>query len=300
VTDSAIRPIISADELSARIDEPRLRIADVRWFLGEAGRGHAEYAAGHIRGAVFVDLERDLSAASGPGRHPLPHPTAFADRLGHLGFGDEHSIVVYDQSGGTVAGRLWWMLERLGHLDVALLDGGLPAWLEAGGETTPIVPTPLRSRLTLATEWPGTIDRDEVWARTGDIDLIDLRDSGRYRGDADPVDGVPGHIPGARSRPATTLLDDSGRLLPPERLQVLLRAHGYLASAPTVMSCGSGVAACFGALAARVAGLADPLIYPGSYSDWVGAGLPVAVGDEPFEPTEPTEGQAAGTESRER
>lgn len=287
MTDAGLDPLIGAGELSTRIDEPDLRIADVRWYLGEAGRGQAEYAAGHIPGALFVDLERDLSAATGPGRHPLPDPTAFADRLGDLGFGDEHAIVVYDQSGGTVAGRLWWMLDRLGHRDVAILDGGLPAWLAAGGETTPIVPTPLRSRLTLATEWPGTIDRDEVQARTGDIDLIDLRDSTRYRGDADPVDGVPGHIPGARNRPATTLLDESGRLLPPDRLQVLLRSHGYLADVPTVMSCGSGVTACFGALAARVAGLTDPLIYPGSYSDWVGARMPVAVGDEPFEPSEP-------------
>jgi thiosulfate/3-mercaptopyruvate sulfurtransferase len=286
MTDHEQRPIISATGLMERIDEPRLRIADVRWFLGEAERGHAEYAAGHIRGAVFIDLERDLSAATGPGRHPLPDPTSFADRLGGLGFGDEHSIVVYDQSGGTVAGRLWWMLERLGHRDVAVLDGGLPAWLEAGGEITPIVPTPLRATLTLATEWPGTIDRDEVRARTGSIDLIDLREIERYRGDADPVDGIPGHIPGARSRPATVLLDDSRRLLPADRLQVLLRAHGSLATVPTVMSCGSGVTACFGALAARVAGMADPLIYPGSYSDWVTSGMPVAVGEEPFEAVE--------------
>jgi len=178
------------------------------------------------------------------------------------------------------------MLEWLGHRDVAVLDGGLPAWLEAGGEITPIVPTPLRATLTLSTEWPGTIDRDEVRARTGSIDLIDLRDIERYRGDADPVDGIPGHIPGARSRPATVLLDDSGRLLPADRLQVLLRAHGSLATAPTVMSCGSGVTACFGALAARVAGMTDPLIYPGSYSDWVTSGMPVAVGEEPFEAVE--------------
>lgn len=273
------------DELRQRIDDRLLRVADVRWFIGEHGRGHADYEAGHIPGAIFVDLERDLSAATGPGRHPLPDPVGFADRLGELGFGDEHTIVVYDQGGGMVAARMWWMLDRLGHRDVAVLDGGLPAWIAAGGPTTPMVPTPLRATLTLADGWPGIVDREEVAARSGHIDLIDLRDVERYRGDSDPIDGVPGHIPSARSLPGTALLDDDGQLLPPARLQVLLRSHGLTADAPTVMSCGSGVTACLGALAARVAGMADPLIYPGSFSDWVRAGGPVVVGEEPYPPT---------------
>jgi thiosulfate/3-mercaptopyruvate sulfurtransferase len=277
-------PLISASDLATRINDSDLRIADVRWFLGEAGRGQLEYASGHIPGSIFVDLDQDLTAAAGPGRHPLPDPTGFADRMGQLGFGDEHSIVAYDQASGMIASRLWWMLDRLGHHDVAVLDGGLAAWTAIGGELTPLTPTPLRASLTLGLTWDGTLGREEIAGRARHIDLVDLRAAERYRGDTEPVDAKPGHIPGARNLPATALLDDVDKLLPPERLQVLLRAHGQRAAGPTVLSCGSGVVACFGALASRVAGMEDPLIYPGSYSDWSSAGLPVAVGDEPFEP----------------
>ena len=273
-------PLIGAETLGGMLDEPQLRIADVRWFLGDENRGRAEYAAGHIPGAVFVDLDRDLSASSGPGRHPLPDPVGFADRMGELGFGDGHSIVVYDSASGTVAARLWWMLDALGHADVAVLDGGLTAWTAAGGPVTPLLPTPLRATLTLRAEWPGIIDRESIVNGEGALDLVDVRAAERYRGDVEPVDRVPGHIPSARNRPVTSFLDTEGRLLPPDRISVLLRAHGPSADAPMVMSCGNGVAACFGVLAARVAGMADPLVYPGSYSDWSSAGLPVATGDE--------------------
>jgi len=272
-------PLVGPEEVAARSGDADLRIADVRWYLGDARRGRAEYAAGHIGGAVFVDLDRDLAAATGPGRHPLPDPTAFADRMGELGFGDQHSIVAYDTASGMIAARLWRMLDRLGHRDVAVLDGGLAAWMESGGTVTPILPTHLRATLTLGTEWPGTIDRETIVDRGSAIDLLDLRAAERYRGDVEPVDRVPGHIPGARNLPATSLLDDRGRLLPPDRIQVQLSAHGGSAGSPTVMSCGSGVTACLGVLAARLAGMTEPLLYPGSYSDWSGAGMPIATGD---------------------
>jgi thiosulfate/3-mercaptopyruvate sulfurtransferase len=274
------RPIIGAHELRERIADPKLRIADVRWYLGEPLRGRSEYAAGHIPGAVFVDLDRDLAAAAGPGRHPLPDPTAFADRMGDLGFGDDHAIVVYDTASGMVAARLWWMLDKLGHRDVAVLDGGLTAWIDEGGDVTPFLPTHLRASLTLSTTWPDTIDRAALAERGEAFDLMDLRAAERYRGDVEPVDRVPGHIPGARNRPAAMLLDDRGCFLPPARLQVLLRSHGAGADGQPVMSCGSGVTACFGVLAARLAGMDDPLVYPGSYSDWSASGMPIAMGDE--------------------
>jgi thiosulfate/3-mercaptopyruvate sulfurtransferase len=273
-------PLISAPELAARIADPNLRIADVRWFLGDAARGWADYSEGHLPGAIFVDLDRDLAAASGPGRHPLPHPTGFADRMGQLGFGDGHFIVAYDQVSGMVASRLWWMLDRLGHREVAVLDGGLAAWMAAGGELTRQVPTPIRASLTLATSWTDTLDRDGLIARAGQIDLVDLRAAERYRGEIEPVDAQPGHIPGARNRPAAELLDEAGVLLPPDGIRERLLAGAPASGAPMVMSCGSGVTACYGALAARVARLDDPMIYPGSYSDWSAAGLPVATGAE--------------------
>jgi thiosulfate/3-mercaptopyruvate sulfurtransferase len=290
MSSSSPRPLVTTSALSARLADPRLRLADVRWFLGDPVRGHLEYAGGHLPGAVFVDLERDLTAASGPGRHPLPDPTGFADRMGQLGFGDEHTIVVYDDASGMVASRLWWMLDRLGHHDVAVLDGGLSAWKAMGGELTPNVPTPLRARLTLAAAWTNTIDRDDVARRGAGIDLVDLRAAERYRGETEPVDPKPGHIPGARNLPAARLVDDAGLLHSPDRLRVLLRGHGSRAEGTPVLSCGSGVTACFGALAARVAGAADPLLYPGSYSDWSTAGMPVAIGDEP--------NQASGEDAR--
>jgi thiosulfate/3-mercaptopyruvate sulfurtransferase len=124
--------LISAAELAARLDDPTVRIADVRWYLGDPERGHREYVEGLIPGAVFVDLDRDLAAPSGPGRHPLPDPAAFAARLGELGFGSDDLILAYDDAYGTIAARLWWMLDDLGHERAALLDGGLRAWREAG------------------------------------------------------------------------------------------------------------------------------------------------------------------------
>jgi thiosulfate/3-mercaptopyruvate sulfurtransferase len=181
-----------------------------------------------------------------------------------------------------VAARLWWMLDRLGHRHVAVLDGGLAAWEAAGGALTGITPTHLRATLTLATAWPDTFDRAAILDATGAgaIDLVDLRAAERYRGEVEPVDRVPGHIPGARNRPAGSLLDEHGRLLPPDRLGSLLRGQGGLAAAPLVLYCGSGVNACLGVLAARLAGLEGPLLYPGSYSDWSAAGMPIATGDE--------------------
>ena len=276
-------PLIAADDLLARLDDPRLRIADVRWYLGEPERGYAEYQAGHIFGAVFVDLDRDLAAASGPGRHPLPDPVRFADRLGGLGFGDGHHIVIYDGVDGRYGARMWWMLDRLGHKAVAMLDGGLPAWLTAGGELSVARSSPLRANLTLAPEWSGIIDRQSIIAQQGRIDLIDVRTAERYRGEVEPMEAIAGHIPGARNRSCDILVNEDGTMLPPDRLQVILGAQDPRADRPTVVSCGSGVTACFGALAHRVAGMADPILYPGSYSDWVRSGQPVATGEKPYE-----------------
>ena len=281
-------PLISAEALRLRIGDPDLRLADVRWTLGQPEKGRDQYARGHLPGAVFLDLEDDLSAPEGPGRHPLPDPAVLARRLRELGLGDRHSIVAYDDASGTVAARLWWMLDRLGHADVAVLDGGLPAWLAIGGELTTEVPAHPPAQLSLAPEWRGTVERAELERRLGDVDLVDLRAAERYRGEVEPVDRVPGHIPTARSLPATTLTGADGRLLPSEELRGgLMPTAEDGRGGPTVLSCGSGVTACLGALAARVAGLPDPLLYPGSYSDWSAARMPIATGDEPGTPSEP-------------
>jgi thiosulfate/3-mercaptopyruvate sulfurtransferase len=300
MTESKPGPLISAAELLGRLDDPRLRIADVRWFLGEPGRGREEYAEGHIPGAVYVDLDHDLAAPPGEGRHPLPDPTAFADRMGELGFGDGHTIVIYDADVGQYGARLWWMLDRLGHREVYLLDGGIKAWQAADGPWTVERSSPMRADLTLAKAWPGIIDRAGV-ADAGDtIDLVDVRAAERYRGEVEPMEHVAGHIPGARNRPCASMVTSDGHILSPGELRPLIRGTRDRRRRPLVISCGSGVTACFGILAARVAGLPDPILYPGSYSDWVGAGLPVATGPNPKGPLAGTPSAGRVRQARER
>jgi len=274
--------LISPDELLARLGDPALRICDVRWWLTDPGKGRRDYAAAHIPGAVFVDLDTDLAAPAGPGRHPLPSPAAFAARMAALGIGDEHEVVVYDDAGGTVAARLWWMLDDLGRAGVRLLDGGVAAWTAAGGTLTDEVPTLAPATLTLRDAWTRVLDRDGIAGRlrAGDLTLLDARAPERYRGDVEPVDPLPGHIPGAVSRPTAGNLGPDGRFLDPE----VLRARFDMLGTTVATSCGSGVTACHNALAMRVAGLPDPILYPGSYSDWATAGMPVATGDEPGTP----------------
>jgi thiosulfate/3-mercaptopyruvate sulfurtransferase len=275
--------LISVDDLAARIGDPGLRLADVRWYVGEPGRGRREYDAGHLPGAIFVDLDHDLAAPTGPGRHPLPDPAAFARRMGDLGIGPDDLVVAYDDSFGSIAARLWWMLDNLGHGRVALLDGGLKAWLAAGKPpSTDEVVLPSRDPLPLKDAWTGVIDRADLVGRLDDVALLDVRAAERYRGDVEPVDPRPGHIPTAISAPARTSLDPDGRFLTPAELTNRL-ARLSSPDRPVVVSCGSGVTACHTALAFRLAGLPDPLLYPGSFSDWSRSDMPVATGPEPGE-----------------
>lgn len=271
--------LISAAELRARLADPALRVADVRWWLADPAKGRRDYAAGHIPGAVFVDVDTDLVGPHGPGRHPLPDPAAFAVRMAALGFGDEHEIVAYDDAGGTIAARLWWMLDDLGHPLVRVLDGGLGAWEAAGGPLTAEVPIHPPASLTLASAWTRRIERAALLERLGTVALLDARAPERYRGDIEPVDPVAGHIPTARSAPAGGSLSASGTFLDPEALRI--RFETLTGGDPVVVACGSGITAAHLALGLRVAGLPDPLLYGGSYSDWARAGLPVATGDAP-------------------
>lgn len=269
--------LIDPESLLARLGDPDLRIADVRWWLAEPGKGRHDYEAAHLPGAVFVDPDEDLSAPVGPGRHPLPDPRTFADRMAELGFDDASDVVVYDDVWGAVAARLWWMLDDLGHPRVRVLDGGLAAWTAIGGPLTNAVQARPAGRLHLRDRWTRTIDRVALVERLGRVVLLDARASERYRGDVEPVDAAPGHIPTALSRPIAGNLGPDDRFLDPETLRARFDPLG----GDVVSACGSGVNACHNALAMRIAGLPAPLLYPGSYSDWAGAGMPVATGDEP-------------------
>jgi thiosulfate/3-mercaptopyruvate sulfurtransferase len=293
-------PIVSVETLAGWLAErrPDLRICDVRWYLGQpAGSGRAAYDAGHIPGAIHVDLDTELVAPVGPGRHPLPEPAAFAAAMAARGIGDGDTVVAYDDVGGWVAARLWWMLEDLGFGadgtgEALVLDGGLPTWTAAGLPLSTVVPAPRPADLHLAPAWRRVVDRETLKPRLGEVLLLDARSGPRYRGETEPIDPVPGHIPTSLNAPTDGNLDAEGSFRSTVELAARFtalrgaagRAGMGVAAGPdgeVVTSCGSGVSACHNALAMRIAGLPDPLLYPGSYSDWSRAGEPVASGSEP-------------------
>jgi len=285
--------LIAADELHRHLEdprrgEPRARVVDLRWCLGRPGEGRAAYERGHVPGAIHLDLDADLSGPDGParglGRHPLPDPAEFAGRLAALGIGTDDLVVGYDDAGGWVAARLWWMLDTLGHDRTAVLDGGLQAWVSAGFGLSTVEPDWEPADLRLADRWTGTIDRDELRARLGGPLLLDARAPARYRGETEPVDPVAGHIPTAIDRPTELNLGADGRFLPPAELRAAFEALGAGGGREVVTSCGSGTSTCHHSLAMRIAGLPDPILYVGSWSDWSRAGYPVAVGSDPGEP----------------
>ncbi len=272
--------LIGAEELLERIGDPAVIPADVRWWLTDPGKGRRDYEAAHLPGAVFVDLDTDLVAATGPGRHPLPAPADFARRMEALGIGDESEVVAYDDAGGSVAARLWWMLEDLGFTRVRVLDGGIGAWVAAGGSLTDAVVARPPGRLTLRDRWSRVIEREALAAR---LDAGERDAAGRSRTGAVPRRGRAGGPGGRATSPELT--PSRGRATwrrtdassPPMRSRERFSSLG----GEVVTSCGSGVNACHNALALRVAGLPDPLLYPGSYSDWSRAGWPVATGEDP-------------------
>lgn len=273
--------LMTTDVLLTRLDDPSLRICDVRWFLTEPGRGREEYDRAHIPGAVFVDVDGELVAPAGPGRHPLPSPPAFARRMGELGIGTEHDVVAYDQGGGTIAARLWWMFDAIGHHRVSLLDGGFAAWRAISGPTTSAPPAHEPAALETSTSaWPGTISRDELAASLGAVQVVDVRAPERYRGEVEPVDPVAGHIPTAINLPTTAHLNPDGHFRGAAELAEAFRAAGIDGGPDTVIHCGSGINACHTLFAMRLAGLPAPRLYPGSYSDWSRSGMPVVTGDE--------------------
>lgn len=271
--------LASTDWLLEHIEDPDLRVLDVRSYLTHPGRGAHEYAEGHIPGAVFLDLETDLSDLSrtGEGRHPLPDPPELAGRLAALGIGDSHTIVAYDHGPSANAARAWWLLRHLGHRDARVLDGGMAAWTAAAGELSDEVPSFGSATFTVAVRAGDTVDLHEV-ANPGAAILLDARAPGRFRGEVEPIDPIPGRIPGARNLPYQGLVGPDSRLLAPADLLGRFREVGVTADSDVIVACGSGVTACHLILAAVTAGLPEPRLYPGSYSQWVGAGRPVQTG----------------------
>ena len=227
-----------------------------------------------------MSIDTDLSATHGPGRHPLPGPNAIAQRLGTLGIGDRNFVVAYDDVGGGTAARLWWILRSIGHQRVGVLDGGIQAWVAAGGAVSEAQPDWPPGELTVL-GGSQTIDRGSLRGRLGKVTILDARAAERYRGDTEPIDAAAGHIPTAINLPHSGNLAADGRFLAPAALRARYEAAGVADAASTVVYCGSGVTACHDLLAMEVAGIGTATLYPGSWSDWSATGGSVTVGSEP-------------------
>jgi thiosulfate/3-mercaptopyruvate sulfurtransferase len=274
-----MNPLTSVAELAAALGDPRIVLLDVRWRLDEPD-GRPAYRAGHLPGAVFVDLRTELAAPPSPaeGRHPLPEAGVLQDAARRWGVRDGSTVVVYDDLGGMSAARAWWLLADAG-VEVRLLDGGIAAWRSAGlpleeGETEPEGGDVVldRGRMPVidlggAADFPGV--------------LLDARAGERYRGEVEPVDPKAGHIPGAVSAPTAENLGPDGRFLPPDALRRRFEELGVRPGEPVAAYCGSGVTAAHEALALVIAGF-TPAVYPGSWSQWSNRdGAPVATGPTP-------------------
>lgn len=279
-------PLISAQALRAQMSSGvRLMVCDCRFDLADPAHGEADHQAWHIPGAVYLHLDRDLSAPRNGrnGRHPLPDRAAFAARLGALGCHDDLPVVAYDASGGMYAARLWWMLRWLGHRQVQVLDGGLAAWDAVGGalQAGPVAPR-LPATLTLRPPLVDLVDFDNVLAGLGRPDrlVVDARAPDRFRGENETLDPVGGHIPGAVNRCFRDNLQPDGRFKPAEQLRAeWLALMGPRQPGELVQQCGSGVTACHNALALAAAGLPGAALYAGSWSEWCSRDIaPVATG----------------------
>lgn len=271
-----IPPVVDVAWLTGH---PQAVIADVRWYLD--GRSGAQaYAAGHIPGAIFIDLDAELAAPASPeaGRHPLPDPEKFASAMVDAGVSDDSIVVAYDDAGGFSAGRLVWMLRAIG-VDAALLDGGLAAW---PGELSTAEPQESDEEVTFGIRGWGpdvvaTIDE----AARGPV-VIDARSAERYRGEGGAaLDPKSGHIPGALSAPMTGNLDASNHFLAPETLRERFAALGITDANPVISYCGSGVTACHNLIAMEYASLGRGRLYVGSWSQYSATDRPVATGPHP-------------------
>jgi thiosulfate/3-mercaptopyruvate sulfurtransferase len=281
--------LIEPAELAAHLERPDWVIVDCRFDLVRPQWGEDVYSQGHIPGAVYAHLDRDLSGSTGPqtGRHPLPELEQLASTLGRWGIDRRTQVIAYDQANGAHAARLWWLLHWAGHPQVAVLNGGLAAWQRAGlplsadrpsRAAREFAPAPRTARLVMAAELERMVADGTL--SSGRAALVDARAADRFTGQNETLDPVAGHIPGARNHPFTGNVDANGRFLGAQELrQRWLQTLGRTAPADTVAMCGSGVTACHNLLAMEVAGLSGARLYAGSWSEWIrDPGRPVARG----------------------
>jgi thiosulfate/3-mercaptopyruvate sulfurtransferase len=275
----AFTTLIDAASLLELAGEPRLAVIDCRFDLMNPEGGRREFLKGHIPGARYADLNKDLSAPITPksGRHPLPSPQDFAAVLVRLGIDRASQVVAYDEAGGSFAARAWWLLRWLDHMSVAVLDGGLKAWTAAGGalesgEEKPPAAASSGGRIQPHSNAAAVIDTTDIPAFLEDPEhlLVDARAPERYAGSVEPIDAVAGHIAGAVNHPFSANLAPDGRFLPAAELKRRWEARldGRKASQVAAM-CGSGVTACHNLLGLEIAGLRGARLYAGSWSEWI-------------------------------
>jgi thiosulfate/3-mercaptopyruvate sulfurtransferase len=274
--------LVQAETLSVALGRSDLAIVDCRFALSNPGAGESAYLVGHIPGAVYAHLDRDLSdhAKHGEGRHPWPDAATFTARLGRWGISPRHQVVAYDDGDGAIAARLWFLLRALGHPKVAVLDGGWSRWTALGLKVDSSVPAPSNQRYQGSFDSDRLLDANQVQSRLAQGDLlIDARAADRFRGENEMIDRVGGHVPGARSRPYADNLVE-GRMRPPVELAAEFRAltQGY-APEDVIVMCGSGVTACHHLLAMERAGLPGAKLFTGSWSGWISdPSRPIATG----------------------
>ena len=275
--------VISPGELAGRLDSgERVVVLDVRWKLGDP-RGRAHHAAGHVPGAVYVDLDAELAASPSPsaGRHPLPEVADLQAAARRWGLRDGDAVVVYDDLGGMSAARAWWLLRWGGIADVRLLDGGLGGWVAGGHPVDAGEVTAEPGDVVLIGGALPVLDADDAATVATKGGLLDARAGERYRGEVEPMDPRAGHVPGALSAPTAENVDASGRFLSAPRLRARFEALGVDGTAPVGVYCGSGVTAAHEVAALAIAGV-EAALYPGSWSQWSSdPSRPVATGPDP-------------------
>jgi thiosulfate/3-mercaptopyruvate sulfurtransferase len=278
---SSDSPLRTIDWLRERLSDETVRIVDTRWKLGSPGAGRAMYESGHVPGAIHLDMDRDLAGPPGDGgRHPLPEPAQFAATLSRAGIDGATSVIAYDDGDGMGAARLWWLVRHFGSDAAAVLDGGLTAWRAARLPIeTGAGPSPAGRRFEAHPRADDYLEGEELrdQLQGGEVILLDARAPARWRGEVEPVDPVPGRIPGAINAPAGDNTR-AGYFRSPEDLRGYYESLGIGAGTQVVASCGSGISACVDLLGLELAGLRGAMLYAGSYSGWLAKGFPVERG----------------------
>ncbi|QJD85941.1 sulfurtransferase [Cohnella herbarum] len=280
-----MKHIVPVKWLLARLYESDVVIVDCRFQLGKPESGREAYEESHIPGAVYLDLEKDLSAPVGEhgGRHPLPDAAELTVKLGKVGISNDTRVVAYDDQGGAMASRLWWLLKYLGHENVFVMDGGFTAWKNAGCPVSAEQKVLIPARFVATVQHNLLVEVDEVRESlgTGRYVLVDSREAPRYRGEAEPIDRVAGHIPGARNLFWAEGRQADGTWKSAEEQRERFADAGLSQDDEIVVYCGSGVTATPNVLALGEAGFTRVKLYAGSWSDWISwQDNPIAVGDE--------------------